>query len=1059
MAGWQDTQAIALTNYQTGFADPATALCYDEAEELLWCGTTSGYVQSWLHAPGLPAQRYTSSRSHTGPVAQFSVQTNGVYSGGGNAVRLATRGGAPLWSARFDPPFRVSAFAFGRNLGEMWVSLSKGETQSGGIRIVKVGLSHTLRTIETDQEIHLLKPGSHSHIVGGSRYGNLVLMDARTCRIEKTVNAHACSLLSMDVADHMIATCGYSERGGRLSHDQMVKLYDVRMLRSLVPIAFPAGPTVVQFHPKKTGTLVIGSQSGQIQLTQVSNPAKAVLHQIPTEGFLTTCAWSSSGDLVAFADASGMVFECSTLGTDAAADAKPRINDASRLTELPPPPAPLPYIDLKDASVPLNAIGMPYYQEPLLSAWATLPKSCPAYTPPAYIPPEVTANVKRIDFVGYAPKPKTIRRNHLRGDGDASSRGLLHPTLSDAIIPTRYRPVHIQYSRFGIEDFDFAFYNKTRYAILETNIANSYCNPVLQCLFFIPPVRALARHHSATSCDRSICLLCELGFLFSSLESAQGPDEPKNCQATNFLNAFRATPQVMALGLADLEGHSAKKPSYAQMIANFNRFLLEALNIEFGQRSEGPLVAGCPPTFTYVQQLFASAIQTEGKCVCGSTERREALSYVTELTHSLLDEGKSFLDLLGEAFNRTFSTKAWCKVCQKYKQSTHRKTLRNYPNIMFINVPNVAGNTPDDAPRWWHGPHRIPPRLRLHLQNGAATHGLVQPGGGQITMRGEQQRDQFHLVAHICTDIGQAAPWTFFNDFLAEPSSVDDATSFTRWKRPATIVYVRDDLDAHVDTSLLPDVADPRILHKVHLVNQRRHITMKAKPLTAAELRRLKGMHVALDAEFVALNREETEVRSDGSRRILRPTHMALARVSVLRCADGGPNLPRGMPFIDEYIATSDVIVDYKTEFSGIKPGDLDVAQSKHPLVTHKSNYKKLRLLVNAGCIFVGHGLANDFRTINIHVPRAQIVDTVTIYFQESQTRRLSLRFLAWAVLGKHIQSENHDSIEDAMTAMLLYQHHQQELEAGTWEDLLHAVYDHGRAVKFKPPPPPTAST
>ena len=41
---------------------------------------------------------------------------------------------------------------------------------------------------------------------------------------------------------------------------------------------------------------------------------------------------------------------------------------------------------------------------------------------------------------------------------------------------------------------------------------------------------------------------------------------------------------------------------------------------------------------------------------------------------------------------------------------------------------------------------------------------------------------------------------------------------------------------------------------------------------------------------------------------------MTLARVSVLR----GEGTLTGVPFIDDYIYTSDTIVDYLTEFSGI---------------------------------------------------------------------------------------------------------------------------------------------
>lgn len=82
------------------------------------------------------------------------------------------------------------------------------------------------------------------------------------------------------------------------------------------------------------------------------------------------------------------------------------------------------------------------------------------------------------------------------------------------------------------------------------------------------------------------------------------------------------------------------------------------------------------------------------------------------------------------------------------------------------------------------------------------------------------------------------------------------------------------------------------------------------------------------------------------------------------------------------------------------------------------------------GVMFVGHGLKKDFQMCNIVVPSSQIFDTSEMFYLPHQ-RKLGLSFLAAHLLGLQVQVKTHDSIEDARTALQLYQKYKQLKEEG----------------------------
>lgn len=87
------------------------------------------------------------------------------------------------------------------------------------------------------------------------------------------------------------------------------------------------------------------------------------------------------------------------------------------------------------------------------------------------------------------------------------------------------------------------------------------------------------------------------------------------------------------------------------------------------------------------------------------------------------------------------------------------------------------------------------------------------------------------------------------------------------------------------------------------------------------------------------------------------------------------------------------------------------------------------------------------FVILDIFVPPEQVVDTVVLYYEPARHRKLSLRFLAWFLLKQDIQLAEHDSIEDARSALLLYKKYLDFIEEGRFKDVMEDIFESGKRL------------
>ncbi|KAA1471282.1 PAB-dependent poly-A-specific ribonuclease subunit PAN2 [Dentipellis sp. KUC8613] len=1062
-------------------SQPITALSFDPVSDTLWTGTNSGHVTAYYTPRGL--------RGVTFPVGghlavkklladENYVRACGVASEG---VGSWSKGGVNKWY--FRSPANVTTFS---NINSTTKTLAAATSTPELVLLNSITGTVVRQTplLSLTTQLHF----SHTYLLSGSSDGYVRCHDPRTGLrreggAESSVKAHASEIQGLQSSGNYLYTIGWGLRQSRPIPDPLVKLYDMRTMRPLPPVPFPAGPAFINVLPRRSSSIVVASHEGLVNIVDTSNPTNATeFYQLDTTS-INSAAVSPTGAYLAFGDSDGLVH----LLTAADEEGMLPFNGfEGQPVEWANTPEPLPEIEWTDRT-PLSSIGLPYYSSMLLSSWTPQFEPSPLYSNvPAKIPPQVLSTMKYNDNIAYATLPRELkgRRNMVttlprKDQGRFRSGRFRQPdesmdtTFEPNEVPPRYRQVEIEYSKFGVEDFDFGFYNRTEFSGLETHILNSYTNPLVQVMHYITPIRRLARSHITTNCPREHCLLCELGFVVRMLEDARGT----NCQASNFCKTVGVLAQSSnAIELIDY-GRDSIDMDHSHMIQSFHRFLIDHLSSEGNTFPHNPVLLPSPnasplsPAAAPITQLLG----LDGKSIivcqhCKAVRDKENMTHIVDLVYPRKGVGSDssprvdFESLLHASLVRQMSHKATCQTCKQFSNFESRRSIpsRDLPPFLALNA-NVFSEENLDV---WQDSRKqtfLRPRVEIHgQQDGTDDPEAVTYELRSMIVKVVAKDKRSHLVAIIKVpeaerDNEHASPWFLFNDFVVHNITEEEALSFPgKWKVPTILYLERVSTRDKLDFTGLPDEIDTSILsHDTSISINRDLNAIKHEPLGPDELPR-PGTLVAIDAEFVQMQQEETEYRSDGTKKVLRPARLSLARVSVLR----GDGRKLGVPFIDDHIHTSEVIVDYLTEFSGIRFGDLDPHTSPYTLTPLKLVYKKLRLLVDRGCIFIGHGLSKDFRIINIFVPPEQVIDTVDLYFVKSRQRRLSLRFLSWFILGETIQTDTHDSIEDARSALMLYKAYHEFEEKGTFDEKLEELYREGKKYNWKPPAPdpPAAS-
>ncbi|XP_033221398.1 PAN2-PAN3 deadenylation complex catalytic subunit PAN2 isoform X2 [Belonocnema kinseyi] len=604
-----------------------STVSFDSMEELLWMGNQGGHVTSYY---GSSLQKYTSFQVHENQeVRHIHSEDTGVLMLTRSQLRYQLRRGIPIFTYT------------SKNMADMQCMLQISPT-----RLLMAGhqeklIDFNLTRYTQTGLVHVGESGcailrQHSRLIcAGNPAGRIDLRDPNTLSIEHTLDTHSGSLSDFDVQGNYLVTCGFSNSRQGMTVDRFLMAYDLRQMRALSPVTTMICPLLLKFLPSYSSRVAVVSSLGQMQLldTIYANvlPSMTCLYQVATGGaMILSFDVSPTSQCLSFGDSAGYIHLMSTNNV------APQFNTYSRPTEFADPVETLEPISFYDNTTPLSTIPTMYTGQPLFSDWPSefIQK---VYRKSPQIDPEILRSMKMQGTIGYAPNPQAFRRNQIpyhlekrRGVATKLFGGDSRAKPDDGTfvaIPKRYRKTEVKYSRLGYDEFDFEQFNRTNFCGLEATLPNSYCNSMLQILYYCEPVRIALLSHS---CQTEFCLSCELGFLFHMLDTSRGVP----CQAANFLRAFRTVPEASALSLilSDLHPEAKRKISLIRLIQSWNRFMLHQMHYEIletrkrqQEEEEAARLKMGPkhPAFVYDEQDFPSILQDLGSRYRNNEEDRK----------------------------------------------------------------------------------------------------------------------------------------------------------------------------------------------------------------------------------------------------------------------------------------------------------------------------------------------------------------------------------------------------------------------------------------------------
>ena len=1014
-----------------------SALEFDPEVELLWVcdsfGTVASFYCSNPNAEELSWHTYCNLRcfpdSHPG-CAGIRFVNNGLETlaavGAANRFTIMKRGGASV--VRQEIPAQLQRRVTLFDVDYMRSGLVFAGDSPGLLRYT-LDVPNEFVQVPSEGTIAAMM-SSEQWFATATTSGQVVLRDPSTLRQTDVVRAFNSRISGLDGCENTLIVASMER-----ANVGTVKVYDTRntstavqtiictQTSSVVTLRYQASP--IPGGPPRA--VLLTPQGFHVLQLDMNTPIFSSTQGIES-GLCSAAAISSNGLCAAIGNDKGHFFALSSIPSGDVFN----FSGGVQATQPKVPNFTLQWMEKKDGAVD-SGFDFDCPQESLLSSWPEdeymilavdgktrqviraepgiptlntlgIARSCAYLADPKDKINQVLLNPYPYnDCVGSDPSKVSAILQDLR-----KSKRALPRTRGDATAGLYTKPdeaLQLCYHTHG-SAFDWRNYNLSRDIVgLDNTVPGSWIAPLLQCLYlcqspFFPIRRALIRHW----CSKQYCLTCEISILFSNMMVTASNGAAPISQLANLVRTMMQLPVFVQAGIFI---PATSRDDAVFKMHEVQKMLLEQIDRDLTVAHEHRVGLDPSVDFTELEAAIPTFFGTQFQAVRSTIPPR--FYWEVPASASKVDEGLQHLLKQLESYNgEQVQIKSLPPIIVLLLNPEHghlkpplslrfsRPPKEEFNYVLCSNVIHLADDV--DDPGNFVSQHRMSNNSYVLVNDYIVSHPMSEEA----------------IEANVPPITTHAVVVTFY--------------VLETFRTPKLGVV------GDIKPPNAYDIVGPLIVHDTTIVGKR-----PPKPFLSSLTDVMPNDLVALDAEYVVLEWANKRGDEPDYLRLQRKPHMSLARVSCILSSCPGDE----RTIMDDYVSTPEPVLDYVTQYSGIHEGDLDPAVSEKNLTTLKTTYMKLRALADRGVRFVGHGLSQDFRVCNVAIPNIQVIDTLEI-FHRPGLRKLSLRFLAYHVLGERVQEDEHDSIEDARTSLRLYRRYEEETRNGTFETLLDNVFQRG---------------